>query len=230
MAAHAARARRRRRRCRGVPARRAGDGADSAPAHRRGRWWRGSRARPPVSCRTSWSVTSTRCAAADRARLEALGVELRVADPDKDESDMELCLLTALEAGATSHHHPGCPGPGPTRAQPGQPAAPGRPPARRPRGRHRRPRLAHLAHRHRRRSRARRAIEGDAGDFVSLFPLGRAVEGVTTEGLRFPLADETLPLGPSRGLSNELLGTGLARVTTRRGRLLVIHTRRSHGR
>ena len=34
------------------------------------------------------------------ARLEALGVELQVAAPDKDESDMELCLLAALASGA----------------------------------------------------------------------------------------------------------------------------------
>ena len=49
---------------------------------------------------------------------------------------------------------------------------------------------------------------------------------MNTHGLRFPLADETLPLGPSRGLSNELLDA-TAQVTSRRGRLLVIHTRRS---
>ena len=70
------------------------------------------------------------------------------------------------------------------------------------------------------------AVEGEPGDFVSLFPLESTVEGVTTEGLRFGLTDETLPMGPSRGLSNELI-TGRAHVTTRRGRLLVIHTRRS---
>jgi thiamine pyrophosphokinase len=51
------------------------------------------------------------------------------------------------------------------------------------------------------------------------------VAGVRTDGLRFPLHDETLAVGPSRGLSNELLD-GQARVTTERGRLLVIHTRR----
>ena len=32
------------------------------------------------------------------ARLRELGVEVRTASPDKDESDMELCLLVALEA------------------------------------------------------------------------------------------------------------------------------------
>ena len=68
-------------------------------------------------------------------------------------------------------------------------------------------------------------ISGQPGDFVSLFPLGPGVDGVTTEGLRFPLQGEPLPLGPSRGLSNELLDTD-ARVSSRRGCLLVVHTDR----
>ena len=34
-----------------------------------------------------------------RALLDTLGVEIREARTDKDESDMELCLLTALERG-----------------------------------------------------------------------------------------------------------------------------------
>ena len=58
---------------------------------------------------------------------------------------------------------------------------------------------------------------------MSLFPLGAAAEGVTTSGLRFPLRGETLLLGPSRGLSNELLGTQ-AEVGAARGCLLVVHT------
>ena len=70
------------------------------------------------------------------------------------------------------------------------------------------------------------AIDGEPGDFVSLLAIDAAVEGVTTVGLRFRLVAETLLLGPSRGLSNELLGSS-ARVTSRRGRLLVIHTSRS---
>jgi thiamine pyrophosphokinase len=69
-------------------------------------------------------------------------------------------------------------------------------------------------------------ISGGAGDFVSLFPLGGAVEGVSTAGLRFSLQDETLLLGPSRGLSNELLGPR-AQVSSARGRLLVVHTDRT---
>ena len=69
-------------------------------------------------------------------------------------------------------------------------------------------------------------IRGASGDHLSLMAVDSAVEGVRTDGLRFPLRDEALLPGPARGLSNELL-TDVARVTTRRGRLLVIHTTRS---
>jgi thiamine pyrophosphokinase len=164
-------------------------------------------------------------AAADRARLEALGVELRVSSPDKDESDMELCLLTALEAGAARVTIVGALGP----VRPehsvanilllADPRLDGVEVA-----------IAGRGSRCWRMGTAggpgQAAIVGAPGDFVSLFPLESAVEGVTTTGLRFPLVDETLPLGPSRGLSNELVGER-GRVAARRGRLLVIHTRRS---
>ena len=69
-------------------------------------------------------------------------------------------------------------------------------------------------------------IRGTAGDFVSLLPLDAEVAGISTEGLRYLLIDETLTLGPTRGLSNELLGDQAA-VHTARGRLLVVHTPRS---
>ncbi len=69
-------------------------------------------------------------------------------------------------------------------------------------------------------------IAGEPGDFVSLFPWGGDALGVVTEGLRYPLRDEPLLMGPSRGLSNELAGS-TASVRCRSGRLLVIHTRRS---
>jgi thiamine pyrophosphokinase len=162
---------------------------------------------------------------ADRARLEALDVELRVAAPDKDESDMELCLLTARESGAERITIVGALG----LLRPEHSVANLLLLAD--------PRLdgvdVAIAGRGSRITRVGTAdgpgsadIEGQPGDFVSLFPLGEAAEGVTTRGLRFALRDETLPLGPSRGLSNELL-EGWARVTSRRGRLLVIHTSRS---
>ena len=69
-------------------------------------------------------------------------------------------------------------------------------------------------------------IRGAPGDYVSLFPWGGDVPGVVTEGLRYPVRHETLRMGPSRGLSNELLGPAAA-VRCRSGRLLVVHTRRS---
>ncbi|MEA2622641.1 MAG: thiamine pyrophosphokinae [Chloroflexota bacterium] len=70
------------------------------------------------------------------------------------------------------------------------------------------------------------ALRGEPGDFVSLLPLDDPVQEITTEGLRYPLAGEDLPLGSTRGLSNEFLGTD-ATVTVARGRLLAIFTRRA---
>jgi thiamine pyrophosphokinase len=68
-------------------------------------------------------------------------------------------------------------------------------------------------------------IRGAPTDFVSLFPWGGPATGVVTDGLRYPLHHETLHVGPSRGLSNELLGER-ATVTVETGLLLLIHTRR----
>jgi thiamine pyrophosphokinase len=162
---------------------------------------------------------------AERHRLEASGVELRVAAPDKDESDMELCLLAAIASGTRRIVVLGALG----LVRPEHSVANLLLLAD--------PRLdgleVTLAGRGSRIFRAGMAagpgaveIAGEPGDLVSLFPLGDAVEGVSTHGLRFALADETLLLGPSRGLSNELLGP-TAQVSSRRGRLLVIHTDRS---
>jgi thiamine pyrophosphokinase len=70
-------------------------------------------------------------------------------------------------------------------------------------------------------------IEGQSGDYLSLFPLTAAVEGVTTTGLKYPLDCETLKFASSRGLSNELFGAR-ASVSISRGILLVIKTRKDH--
>jgi thiamine pyrophosphokinase len=67
------------------------------------------------------------------------------------------------------------------------------------------------------------AINGQRGDFVSLFPLASIAEGVTTTGLAYALTDEPLTQGPARGLSNLMTGD-LATVSARSGRLLVVHT------
>ena len=67
-------------------------------------------------------------------------------------------------------------------------------------------------------------IDGQPGDFVSLFPIVPMVEGVTTTGLTYALADDSLTQGPARGLSNEMNGYR-ATISARTGRLLVVHTR-----
>lgn len=50
--------------------------------------------------------------------------------------------------------------------------------------------------------RGRVTLEATPGSRVSLIPLGQDARGVTTSGLEYPLVDETLPFGSSRGVSN----------------------------
>ncbi len=54
-------------------------------------------------------------------------------------------------------------------------------------------------------------------------PVGGDAIGVTTDGLAYPLVDEPLVVGRTRGLSNERTRDE-ASVHLRRGRLLVIET------
>jgi len=61
--------------------------------------------------------------------------------------------------------------------------------------------------------REQRTIRGQAGQTVSLIPVGGSAHGVSTEGLEWPLENETLLMGASRGVSNILLGeTAIIRV------------------
>ena len=71
---------------------------------------------------------------------------------------------------------------------------------------------------------ARLTIDGAPGDIVSLLPFGADAEGVRTEGLEYPLHDETLFLGEARGVSNVMSGVR-ASVSLAAGRLLVIQNR-----
>jgi thiamine pyrophosphokinase len=64
---------------------------------------------------------------------------------------------------------------------------------------------------------------GRPGDLVSLVPVGGSATGVTTDGLRYALARETLVLGRTRGISN-VRTAPRARITLVSGRLLVIET------
>jgi len=55
------------------------------------------------------------------------------------------------------------------------------------------------------RAGERTAVHGNPGDILSLIPLVGDVSGVITDGLEYPLNDETLQLGTSRGVSNVLV-------------------------
>jgi len=67
-------------------------------------------------------------------------------------------------------------------------------------------------------------VRGRRGDLVSLIPWGDAVEGVRTNGLKWPLSDETLYPHKTRGVSNELLDE-TASIAIRSGLLLIVHRR-----
>lgn len=152
-------------------------------------------------------------------RLEAAGVRIERHAADKEASDTELAVEAANAAGATSVVMVGAIG--------GQ-------------------RLDHelanlllmcdpgLAGRDLRAVRGgtcvralhaggRLVLAGSVGDLVSLLPVGGDAHGVTTDGLRWPLAAATLRLGRSRGLSNEVVAPS-ASVRLGEGTLLVIET------
>ena len=67
-------------------------------------------------------------------------------------------------------------------------------------------------------------LHGRGGDIVSLLPWGTAVHGVQTQGLKWPLNNETLYPDKTRGISNEMIGES-ASVKISTGELLVVHTR-----
>ena len=69
-------------------------------------------------------------------------------------------------------------------------------------------------------------VHGRSGDIVSLIPWHATVEGVTTEGLQWPLYSETLYPDKSRGVSNVML-TDEASIHIRSGLLLIVRRRSS---
>lgn len=159
------------------------------------------------------------------ADLRASGVPIVVAWQDKDESDTELAALAAVERGATDITILGALG--------------GR------RIDHALANVALLAHQGLAEAQcrlldeqvritflsapgpdgwpARILLTGRGGGLVSLLPFGGRVEGIVTEGLRYPLKDESLEVGPARGLSNVRLGDR-ASVSVREGRLLIVES------
>lgn len=67
-------------------------------------------------------------------------------------------------------------------------------------------------------------LDGVAGDTVTLLAIGDA-NGVTTDGLAYPLTGETLHVGESRGLSN-VIAAAPASVSLEAGALLVVEVSR----
>jgi thiamine pyrophosphokinase len=159
------------------------------------------------------------------AALEAAGVPVERAPPDKDESDTELAVLAALTMGATALTVLGALG-GPrvdhALANVGLLSMPA---------------LQHLGVRLLAAdARVRRLLapaadgapatldlSGHVGDGVSLLPVGADAEGVTTHGLAYALRDEPLLAGRTRGLSN-IRERSDATIALRRGQLLVVET------
>lgn len=151
------------------------------------------------------------------AELRARGIPVDRARPDKDESDTELAVRAALDAGASDITIVGALGG--VRfdhalanvALLGLPAQLDRP-ARL---------LAPEARVQLLVGPGELDLGGRVGDIVSLLPLSEDVEAVVTSGLRYPLRDEPLRAGPARGLSNVRAASD-ARVAIGSGRLVVI--------
>ena len=154
-------------------------------------------------------------------RLAGEGAKIERHEPDKEESDAELAVERAVEAAAGEVVILGALG--------GE------------RVDHELANLLLLADARWRGSRLRivrggttvRALRGDErldleaaeGDLVTLLAIEGDAIGVRTKGLRFPLDGETLEVGRSRGLSNQVEHVP-ASVSLERGTLLVIETRK----
>jgi thiamine pyrophosphokinase len=172
-----------------------------------------------------WVGDGDSLGAAGLEKLRASGVPLVVAWQDKDESDTELAVLAAVERGATDITILGALGGrriDHALANVALLAHPGLADAQ-----------ARLLDEHVRITLlrapgpdgwpARIVLTGRQGGLVSLLPFGGRVEGIVTEGLRYPLKDEALDAGPARGLSNVRLGDR-ASVSVRAGNLLIVES------
>ena len=66
-------------------------------------------------------------------------------------------------------------------------------------------------------------IFGEPNDTVSLLPLSPEATGVVTNGMKYPLNNETLFFEKTRGISNQMLSSK-GQVSIKSGLLLCIHT------
>ena len=69
-------------------------------------------------------------------------------------------------------------------------------------------------------------LRGGVGDVVSLIPFGGDAHGIVTDGLEYPLRNESLFIGPARGVSNVMLGDR-ATISFRQGLLLCVQATQS---
>jgi len=67
-------------------------------------------------------------------------------------------------------------------------------------------------------------VQGQVGDLISLLPVEAAVNGVTTDGLEYPLRSETLWRHQGRGISNVMLSE-TAKISVGDGAVFCIHSR-----
>lgn len=74
--------------------------------------------------------------------------------------------------------------------------------------------------------RDHRKIYGQSGDILSLLPVQGDCDGVTISNVKYPLNNETLRYGQTRGISNELTGSEVD-LTVKKGLLMVIRTFKS---
>jgi thiamine pyrophosphokinase len=214
-----------------------GDGPDRAALDRRWPDWSrdielvvaadgGARLATPLGLRIDrWVGDGDSLSRAEIEELRLAGVPVDLVSPDKDESDAELAMVAAVRAGAMDLTILGALG-GPRMdhalanvALLAHPALGGR--------------VARLLDETTRLSLVTGPAEaarsdagvfhGRLGDVVSLLPLSPTVEGIVTTGLRYPLRDEALALGPARGLSN-VRTEPTATISVRAGRLLVIES------
>ncbi len=72
-------------------------------------------------------------------------------------------------------------------------------------------------------------IDGQPGDIVTLLPLGRDAIGLRTEGLEYALRDDTLRFGLARGVSNVMTASRV-RISLRQGILLVLRVAHDRAR
>ncbi len=157
------------------------------------------------------------------AALAAAGVPIERSRPDKDETDVELAVAAALARGATSLIVVGALGGDRVDHALANVALLASADLV---GRHMilldaRSRISLLRAPAPDGSVGRFLLDRAPGSIVSLLPLGGDAEGITTDGLAYPLTGETLRLGPARGVSNVIARAG-ASVTLQRGLLLVV--------